>query len=150
MARTASRWAESVFVAGLGGADPVVADPVDSPGAVAVQDFLAGAGGDDAAFVGEEFQAVVLDRVVAGGDLDGAGRLVFSHQHADGGRGADAGVDRPPADGLQTGMNRLGEHPARGPAVASDDHGSRGRRGGESGGVADGHLGRKGIAQHAP
>ena len=84
-------------VAAQAAARAVVRQPVGRGGAVALQDFAARPGGNDAALGGEEFQAVVGRGVVAGGDFDGPGGLVAAQQDAGRGRGDDAGVDGGPS-----------------------------------------------------
>ena len=115
-------------VASLAAAEAILRQPGGRAGAIALQDFAARPGGNHAAVGRKQFQAVVGRRIVAGGDLNGAGRLEVPQQHADGGRGDDAGVDGRASEGLQPGLDGQREHSARGPAIAADQDVARRQR----------------------
>ncbi len=133
-----------------GRADPVVTCPGGLARPIMLEHFLSQCRGNHASVVGEELQPVVGRRVVTGGDPDGAGRLVCADQQADGGRGANAQIDRPMSAGPQSGMDGLGEHLAGGPAVASDQYRPGRARGGERGHVSHGHLRGERLADDTP
>ena len=134
----------------LGAAEAVVADPVDRPAAVPVQDPLAGSRGNDPPLGREELQAVVLGWVVAGGDLHATGGLERADKDPCGGGSGDAGVQGRSAHGAEAGMDRFGQHPAGVAAIAGDYQRPRGALGSHRGDIADGHFGRERLAHNPP
>ena len=83
--------------------------------------FPADGGAQHAAIGTEQFEAVPLRRVVAGGDLDAAGRFKGADGQADGRRGGDGQIVDLAAGSGQSGEDGVAQHGAAGPAVAADD-----------------------------
>ena len=118
-----------------------VADVAVAPGDVVdgAADFLAGGGGDgglavdevldleDGLFVHllavavEELDAVVVERVVGGGDHDAAVEVVHPRDVGDGGGGGDVHDVGVGAAGHQAGAERVFEHVAGAAGVLADD-----------------------------
>ena len=107
------------------------------------------AGRNDAPCGRKEFDAVILSGIVAGGDLDAAGRAALAQEHACGGRGQDAGVDGVSSHGLQGGSDGRRQHLAGGPAIAADQDRARRGDGRKGRGISGGHLRRQVLAHHA-
>ena len=137
------------IVAPLTASQAILGQPGRRVGAIAMQNLAARRGRNHAAVGRKQLQPVVGRGIVAGSDLDGPGRLELPQQHADGGRGRDAGVDRRASEGLQPGLNGQREHSARGAAVASDQDVARRQRCRKRGGIANRHLRRQCFAHNA-
>ena len=86
--------------------------------------FASLGGAEDAAIGTEQFQSIPRRRIMAGGDLDAAGRLQSPHGQTDGRRRRDAEIVDLAAGRGQSGQYRMTQHDAAGPAIAADDDAS--------------------------
>ena len=103
--------------------------------------LLAGSCREHAARAGEQFHAVVGRGIVAGRDLDAAGRDFVANHDPDGGRGRHAAVDHVAADPCQIVGDRGRQHGAARAAVAADHDRAGGQRVGKRGGIPHRHVG---------
>ena len=108
---------------------------------IAIQNPLAERGGDDAAVGAEQLQAVVLGRVVAGGDLHSARGAELSDKNAGRGSRRDVSIQAATARSANRLKHPLGDRRPAFAAVAGDDHIPRRRFAQKSGNIANGDLG---------
>jgi hypothetical protein len=97
----------------------------------------------------EQFQAIVLGRVVAGRNLDATHRLMRPHQYTGGRCCRHIGIDHGPPHRSPSGADRVGQHPARGAPISSQYQWPRRQTTGH--GAAEPHrqLGRKALSDDA-
>ena len=77
---------------------------------------------EDGAVGRKRFEPVPLDRIMAGGDFDAAGRPPVPHQEAARRRGGDPHVEHPATDRFEACLHGPLEHHAGRAAVAGHDH----------------------------
>ena len=85
----------------LTASQPIVSCPDGLPAAVLSSTSCPGPAGDDPPLRREELQPVVLQRIVAGGDLDPSGRFDFANEDPRCGRRGHADIERRSSRRLQ-------------------------------------------------
>lgn len=86
-----------------------------------LQELFAGGLVVNASFRGEGFQAVPLNRIVAGGDLDSSGSLKVVNQDSASRSRSDVGIDDLASRRGEASENGLFDHQARAASVTADD-----------------------------
>ena len=133
------------------GSEAVVGRPGESAAAIAGQDLLAQAGGNDSPFGGKQLDSVIGRGVVAGGDLHcrRPRRIAAPTRRRWAWRMMPASR-AVAAEGLDPRQNRRREHLARRAAVAADHDRPRRGHGGKRGDVANGRVRRQRLSDDAP